>query len=122
DMERRSVRPPRLVPVPRILAHLSVVSDQPLVVDPPAVALVPAGRGEVETNPDEGTPKVRLVLQRQPVGFVVARLVLLRVPAAHRLDPVGRRILLVQHAGTRAVFADGEGPRGMFRMEARRPA
>ena len=84
---------------------------------PGLVALVAAGRGVVEAEPDEVAPQEGPRGELPCVGLVEQRLVLLGMPARAGARAL-RRVLLVQHARAGAVLAQADRLGRQLRVQA----
>src|SRR5262249_35933536 len=123
DVYERLVRPLRLVVEERILLHLAVVRDQPLVVEVDRIALVTDGRREVEHAPHPARPQVRTARDLRPGLLVPPTLEFLRVGAGGAGNrPTLRVVGMPRQRAAGAELAHGQRNvrmRGMQRVEVR---
>lgn len=104
DVQRRLVRPIRLVKIKRVLLRLPVVGHQPLVVPAQHTAFTAKVAREIEHVPDETAPDEWSCLDCRPRRFVNQRLPFFRMPLTGVLG-LFRILLVLCRVCARAVFA-----------------
>ena len=110
-------RPVGLVKIEGILAHLTIVSHQPLVIAAGGITFVAAIRGKIEPVPDEFAPEERAGRHHLPVGFVNDVLPFLGMETGVDAGVVHGIFTMLVDAGTRAIFTDADAAGWISRVD-----